>query len=456
MSSLTHALARVVQIVLAGVLAVGVAPQALGPSTAAAAEEYTPPAGVKVNRPLGRPFERRAILDHLVRSIDNVPRKGQIMVASWNIRSNDFVDALVRAHRRKRSVRVVIDRLNANAENPNYGFRRLRRELASYGNENRPVALQSGAVKCRSACRGQGGIAHTKFYLFSQSGTATNVVVNSSANATDLAAGYQWNDAYTVREKPVLYEGFKAVFEEMYRDENVEQPYRTVQRGRTLAEFYPYTGAGTEVDPTLADLAPVQCTGARNTSSRRTKIRIAMTSWHGDRGTAIAHRVRQLANSGCDVKIVYAVAGNEVLRILRREGRRPVPMRQIVQDWNRDGVYDRYLHMKVLTIKGRYAEDRTAAVTVNGSANWTPVALVSDEAVVTLRNKRVLEAYNAHIDFLFGNPPPRPRAATTPAGTARTETEQPVVTEDGDVLLPPHLPLGTTVNGIDPYAKIED
>ena len=47
--------------------------------------------------------------------------------------------------------------------------------------------------------------------------------------------------------------------------------------------------------------------------------------------------------------------GNEVLSVFRNKGPRPMPFRQIAQDFTRDGVYDRYLHMKDMTISGHYA-----------------------------------------------------------------------------------------------------
>lgn len=419
----------------------------VGPlSVPAEAARYTPPAGVRTNNPLGDREARRQVLGHLIRSIDAVPRKGQIKVASWNIRSDDVVDALIRAHSKRRvGVKVVLDRLNANPDNRNRGIDRLQRALKQ-GNDNRRPALRSGLRKCVSACRGRSGIAHSKFFLFSKAGRARWVVMNGSANATDLAAYGQWNDVYTIRGKKAVFKEMKTVFAQMYRDRNVDQPYRARRFGDTTVMTYPWRGSGTKGDPVLREMSKISCTGARNNRSGKTKIRIAMTSWHGERGKKIAWAVRRKQNRGCDVRIVYAVAGNEVLRILRREGARPVPLRQIVQDPNGDGVYDRYLHMKVLTVKGHYGQDRSAWVTLNGSANWSPAALASDEVVMRIKRKGVLQRYNRWIDWLYRNPPPRTASRTT-AGRTSTTAPAPVV-------LPEHLPLGSRVDGVDPYALI--
>ncbi|MDN4172738.1 phospholipase D-like domain-containing protein [Nocardioides sp. SOB77] len=429
--------------VLVAVLALLAGPLAV-PAEAA---RYTPAAGVRTNDPLGDRAARRAVIGHVIKSIDAVPRKGQIRIASWNVRSDDVVDALIRAHaKRKVGVKVVMDRLNANPENPNRGVNRLQRALEK-GNASRKPYLRSGLRKCVSACRGRGGIAHSKFFLFSQAGKARWVVMNGSFNATDLAAYGQWNDMYTVVGRKPVYQELRTVFAQMWQDDNVKQGYRQRSFGRGLTTMvYPWRGRGTKGDPVLREMSRISCTGARNTASGRTKVRISMTSWHGERGKKIAWAVRRKQNAGCNVKIVYAVAGNEVLRILRREGPRPVPLRQITQDFNGDGVYDRYLHTKVLTVRGRYGADRRATMTLNGSANWSPAALPSDEVLIRLQGKGPLQRYNRFVERLFDNPPPRGRAAAR--GTSARSGAAPVV-------LPEHLPLGTRVDGVDPYALLQ-
>ncbi|NHC22332.1 hypothetical protein G6553_03970 [Nocardioides sp. IC4_145] len=422
-----------------------------GPLAVPAHAKYTPPSGVRTNNPLGDREARRMVIGHVIRSIDAVPRGGQIRIASWNIRSDDIVDALVRAHhKRKVGVKVVMDRLNANPDNPNRGVNRLQRELGK-GNDSRKPYLRSGLRKCVSACRGPGGIAHSKFFLFSQAGKARWVVMNGSFNATDLAAHGQWNDMYTVVGRKAVYQEMRVVFNQMWRDKNVKQGYRHKSYGKGLTTMvYPWRGSGTKGDPVLKEMSKISCKGARNTANGRTKIRISMTSWHGERGKKIAWAVRRKQNSGCNVKIVYAVAGNEVLRILRREGPRPVPLRQITQDFNGDGVYDRYLHTKVLTVRGRYGKDRSATMTLNGSANWSPAALPSDEVLIRLQHKGPMQKYNAFIERLFRNPPPRSRPV---AGRPTTRTDQ--ADQTAPVELPEHLPLGTRINGVDPYAKLQ-
>ncbi len=417
---------------LLAVLAAGLAVGAGSFGSPAAAGGYTPPAGVRTNNPLGDRAARRAIISQIIRSTNSAPRKSKIRIASWNIRSDDIVDALIRAHRRRHiSVRVVMDRGNANAANPNKGVNRLERALHRYGNDSRRPEMRSGLTRCVSACRGRRGIAHSKFFLFQRSGKARYVVMNGSANATDLAATGQWNDLYTVKGRRGIYREYLTVFNQMYRDRPVRQGYRVRHFGGITTMFYPYTGTGTSGDPVRRELDRVSCSGARNTSDGRTRIRIAMTSWHGERGKSIAWRVRRMQNHGCHIRIVYAVMGNEVLRILRHEGPSPVPMRQIVQDFNGDGVYDRYLHMKVLTVRGVYGRNHSAWMTLNGSANWSPVVLASDEALMRIDRPRVVRRYNGWIDYLFSHPP---RSSKSTARMAKP---------------------GVNASGVDPYSLIQ-
>ncbi|MEV7428545.1 phospholipase D-like domain-containing protein [Nocardioides sp. NPDC092400] len=411
----------------------------VGPAALAAAppaarkgprKAWRPRAGATFNNPLGGRRERRRIVRQVIKAIDHTPRGGQIRVASWNVRNAGITRALASAHRRGATVRMIMSRGNlGTSEDPNPGVRSLVHELSTNGNDARRPARRSHVKTCVSSCRGTSGISHSKFFLFSRTGRARWVVMNGSFNATDLASSNQWNEIYTVRGKPGMYDAFRGTFAQMWRDKPVRKAFTRAKVGPVTAFFYPYAGPrARRLDPALSELKAVRCRGARNTASGRTKVRIAMTSWFGERGTRLAWRVRRMQNHGCDVKIVYAVMGNEVLRILRREGRRPVRMRQIVQDFDGDGVYDRYLHMKVLTIRGRYRGDRSAWITVNGSANWSPAVLNSDEAVLRIKRPSVLRDYDRWITKLYRHPP---------------ETGQ----------LAPLL--GRRLGVLDPYAEIE-
>jgi hypothetical protein len=405
---------------IASVLVAAPSATAAGPTAASAAiaakpkpdkpktKKYTPASGPTFNNPYGPVASRRAIIRKLLNTIDAVPRRGHIRIASWNIRSHNITAALLRAHRRGVSVQAVMDRLNWNSENPNPDAAKLKAGLKKKQKKRKP-ANKSWLRQCGGACRGPHGIAHTKFFLFSKAGKAKDIVIYGSNNATELAAEIQWNDVYTRVNKPQEYAEFESVFKEMARDKKPKRGgYRSFTHGKFQSIFYPYAGkAAPTKDPALDVLSKVRCTGA--TGGRgfqgRTKIRIAQTAMYGERGIAIAKRLAQMHRRGCDIRLVYAMFGNEVLRIMRQEAGRPIPMTHLAWDRNEDGIYDRYVHMKTIAISGVYNGKTDAMVTVNGSANWTPVSLVSDEVIGVLKYPRATRQYINWIDYLFKHRP---------------------------------------------------
>ena len=90
---------------------------------------------------------------------------------------------------------------------------------------------------------------------------------------------------------------------------------------------------------------------------------------------ALARKVRELWDRGCDIQIGYTVIGVDVGRVLRSPaGRGPVPMKHLVQDFDGDGEFDNYFHLKAMSIVGNVGGDRSGYVVLNGSANWSGLA----------------------------------------------------------------------------------
>ena len=86
-----------------------------------------------------------------------------------------------------------------------------------------------------------------------------------------------------------------------------------------------------------------------------------------ERGMRLAQRLRDLWIQGCDVRIAYTVMGVDVFRFLSQPtARGPVPKRHLVQDFNGDGEFDNYFHLKALTINGVYDGNPESYVTSTG------------------------------------------------------------------------------------------
>lgn len=421
------------------------------PATAGPPDAYIPKAGPTFNDPYGSPAQTRKVIRTVNRTIDSVPRGGKIRIASWNVRSGNVVNALLRAHRRNISVQIVMDRHNWNPLNPNVDAARLARGLRA-GNAGRAPEHRSWLRQCFGSCRGTSGIAHSKFFLFdkvkgkpAKDGSkrmARWVAMYGSYNATELGATIQWNDLFTFREDANRYAFFEEVFRQMKHDKPVDQPFVTYDDGYIATSIYPYAGAGTEQDPDMAVLNTIACTGAA-TKSGRTRIRIVQTALHGERGLMIARKLAQMRRQGCDIKIVYAMFGTQVVGILRQAG---INLTHLAYDSNEDGVYDRYVHSKTMAVHGNIGGIPNAMATWNGSANWTSVALVSDEVVGVIRDTKITKTYMQWVDHL---------AASRPAYWGRFAADS---TQPGNDLPPlEHEAVARRAaeRGVDPYALIK-
>ena len=78
---------------------------------------------------------------------------------------------------------------------------------------------------CYRSCRLSGpGNQHMKFYMFSQAGSADNVIMVGSNNMTYYAANTHWNDMFTVIGRPAMFESYSTVFRQLAEDKKVPSP----------------------------------------------------------------------------------------------------------------------------------------------------------------------------------------------------------------------------------------
>ena len=400
-------------LVLASAAAVLLAPT--GPSAVAAtssAEQkptYTVEEGPTFNTAIGDQESRRAILDLLLQTIRHTSPKGQIKIMTWNFMNAGAADALIQRAQRGTTVRVLIDSNNNDEDTDNPSFRRLKKGLKATNSKDEKGATKSFARMCRGSCRGKSGAAHTKMFLFDKVGLSRNVLIQGSANLTTAAAANQWNEVYTYVGRDKIYDFAEGIFDQMWRDKPTKNAYRAFEGSRYSLYFSPYYGKYFEGDPVQATMDRIRCKGAQNAGNAngRTIVRSAPDVIRGKRGMIAARRLKTLWDQGCDVRIAYTVMGRDVKRHLNGGGGRgPVPMRHLVQDFDGDGDFDNYFHLKVLTINGRLGGDRTAYVTFNGSANTSDPSSRSDEQIGKLVGKRNTLQYQRFIDRWFENPPP--------------------------------------------------
>jgi phosphatidylserine/phosphatidylglycerophosphate/cardiolipin synthase-like enzyme len=366
---------------------------------------YSPKPGVVFNAALGRREDRNRVFGKIITAINHAPAKSRIRVMSWNIMSRTAVDALLRAQARGVKVRVLMDNTNL-VDIPNPGFKRLKASLKR-GNQSLPQKRRSYAKTCIGSCRGQRGAAHSKYYLFSKTGKAKNVVMQGSANLTVAGAVNQWNDLYTWIDNEKLYKFATRVYHQMWLDTPVLDQFVQLDTGKDLLGFTPLIGpAGRTQDPVQALLSQVTCQGATNTRHGRTIVRAAPDVMRKVRGFASATRLKELWAQGCDVRIAYTVMGVNVFRMLGQPtARGVVPKKHLVQDFDGDGEFDNYFHLKALTINGVYAGNPASYITLNGSSNWSGFAAVSDENFGVIRRRNTTMKYQHFIDYWYENFP---------------------------------------------------
>jgi len=370
---------------------------------------FTPKTGVITTDP--RRADRRKLLEHIIKSIGSTKRKQKIRFISWNVASRGFVDKLIAAHKRGVSVRLL---MAGGKTEGNGDYWRLKEALQRKRPNTLPPKYKSWARACSRSCRGTRGIAHSKLFIFSKVGRAQKVVMSTSANATEVAVNYQWNDLFTQVGSRPIYRGFMRAFAESAKDRPVKRAYRTFGGRSATGYVYPWKGRDARGDRVMKELKAVTCVGARGRTgiNGRTRIRIAQDAILDQRGIEIAKILRTKWENGCNIRIVYALMGRQVLTILRNTSRGPVPIQQVVSDFDGDGVYDRYLHSKAMAVSGWYRTDRSARVAWQGSENWSGLAKISDEQGFKLRRGGAEGRYARWVDYLFNNPPPVSRATT--------------------------------------------
>jgi hypothetical protein len=416
----------------------------LGGASPAAA--YAPSGGGTFNtpNPWGTGTQKYAIVRHVEAAIDATrPTAADpnpvILISTFLFDRGASVDALIAACQRGVSVRVILDQdidndqakrliqtLNgdnvADADNdgvpdgpptagpcnsslptdPTVPARRPR--LISDAQARRSVAAptedsvtwggdRSYAKKCMGSCRGAGGNMHSKFYAFSSTGSAKDVVMVSSSNLNWGGAVAGWNDLYTMVDRPVSFDAYQRIHRQMTEDTQAGDGKVEVRDGPYTSRFFPMRNASKANDPTLQDLNRVRCHSAFG----RTRINVSMFYWDGARGDYLADKVLGLARSGCRVSIIYGAPSVEVAGRLRKAARAGlINLFDSRWDMNNDGYNEVRTHAKYVLVKGRYGTDTSAYEVMTGSQNWVAGSLSrGDETSLNIALRSAYADYSA-------------------------------------------------------------
>jgi hypothetical protein len=364
-------------------------PATASAGTCADAPETPVSVGAVFSEPVGG--DPVAIVRKICALVKQAPAGARVQVAHFvmsGTAGTEFADELIKAHRRGVKVQVILD--------GDTRGRTVAARLASGLGTDRSAGSwlhvctgpMSGGT---AACIGDKG-QHNKFYLFSKTGDASNVVVQSSANLTDLNSTTYWNNAVVLPGNKRLYQAYEGYFKDLAAERKNLDYYRVVNTGSAggsvRAHFFPRAGDSAATDPVVEHLGKVSCQGGGTT------VRVGMSEWDTYR-IAIPEKLRDLAAQGCTVKIVYGIMDDEVKQVLRSEPR--IELRTL----GTGGALPGRVHSKYLLIEGGYDGDRDARWVFTGSHNYNLTSLRrNDEALLRLNNKTVYQQYVANFDTM--------------------------------------------------------
>lgn len=447
------AVVLVSSVLLAGSLASGPASSlsAAGPVVAARASQHT--ATFNVPAPWGTKAQQNSILHDVDVAIDAAQRPTKnfpdptITIATHLLDHTTSVTALINACKRGIGVRVVLDgdivtrtsrrlisALNGdNVRDTNNdgkpdtaprtgrcGTPKRHSKVASGRVTTQPAVLSrsqaklsldqpTGAAKswgkdksyvkrCEGSCRnaGTGGNMHSKFYLFSRTGDARNVVMISSSNLNRGGAQSGWNDLYVMRNRPRTYTAYLQLHRAMTREVRAAKTREEIIDGPFTNRFFPMRHARKATDPTLLDLKQVKCTSDLG----RTEIYISMFYWKGARGNYLTDQVLALARAGCKVSIIYGAPSIQMAQRLRAAASSHlIDLYDSRWDFNVDGYNEVRTHAKYVIVKGTYRGDRSAYVVMTGSQNWVAGSLnLGDETTTNIALKSAYVSYKKDWD----------------------------------------------------------
>jgi hypothetical protein len=322
------------------------------------------------------------------------------------------------------------------AELPEYG---RNHNALRHDTDHRTLSASSWALACPAdrGCIGTRSLSavrainHNKFFLFSSTGGATDVVVQSSANLHSGRDGLGgWNNALILVGNTGIYNAYNGYFDNLKSRTPNNNYYDTrapLQSSTAKIFFYPRqesSGASPYQDPgedTMSTiLNHIDCFGnsvvGTTDGTHRTIIRVAMGIFSRD---YLAKKLWDLDNAGCYVEVVDTYDPGSALQV--------TPMKNLLKAAT--SVYHGpvvgyycpsdpvWVHSKYLDIEGQYygVPDRTIVWT--GSHNWSTNSLrQSDETILQLENATVGNAYRTNFHDILTSPTIR----TVPNGGSAT------------------------------------
>lgn len=397
---------------VAGAAAVVVAAGLVAPPGAYAA----PVTAAVFNNPAGTAADKAALQNRIVDLIGTAAAGSRIRMAMYYADDATIPNALIAAHQRGVNVQVIFDgRQTAEPLWPT-----LTAELGTN------LSAASYALACPSGrgCIGNrvlgsvDSINHNKFLLFSSTGGAANVIVQSSANLHNGRDGLGgWNNALVLVGNTAAYNYYSGYFDDLKGrvvNNNYYDTRTPLQAGSAKVFFYPRreaSGADPYQNPAedtvYTILNNVDCFGNTTVGTQdgthRTIIRVAMSIFSRD---YLAKKLWDLDAAGCYVEVVEtyhpgsALEVSAMKKLLARAGGYNGPVVRYYCDT--DSIW---IHSKYFEVEGVYYGKPDRKIVWTGSHNWSTNSLrQSDEAILQVENGAVFDAYTANFRQIRDSP----------------------------------------------------
>ena len=293
----------------------------------------------------GKLSNSRFAITNRINNMIDCAKPGSTIAMSWfSFTDDNMVNHLIQAKNRGVNVRVLV---NSHATKPSSSsftaVNTLRVALGSEitnANANASDNYGSWLASCDSGCltppapagivfpdesEGEYPALHSKFFLISQAGRASNIVGISSVNPTYEQAKVGFNNASVVVNDTTLFASMNQYYADLAnaaRGGAKANAYRQLKSNSKTTTYYVYPKTGS--DDVLTMLRDIKCVYKVGKKTMRTQIYVnmfvftrnapAMELWK----KAFASRAN---NGGCNVQVIYTDMDQRIKALNTRTGK---------------------------------------------------------------------------------------------------------------------------------------
>jgi phosphatidylserine/phosphatidylglycerophosphate/cardiolipin synthase-like enzyme len=343
----------------------------------AQAKVYMPATGATFNDPNGTRDQQTVLMRQIIEAVNNVPSGSIIRVVAYSFDYQPVADALIAAKKRGAQVRLLIDSHASTAQ-----IKQLRSYLGTGTSDG------SYLRTCKYSCMAnKPSFIHSKLYLFSRTGGATQVSMNSSANPAETGISKSWNNTYTTVGDKTLYDANVANFNDMLPDKTNTSYYHTVESPPYKEYFFPRAGSTKNSDTLYNILDDVSCPST---------VRLTTYFWTSAR-LYLAEKLSAMRKAGCTIEVIYPDgpgAQDTIYPQVTAELRSGK-----IDTWNTRPKKGLYVHNKVILIDGTYQGVGGQKLVYATSQNLTLTSLrESNEVMLRIPNLPAYWLYEGNFE----------------------------------------------------------